>query len=176
MRYELSTRLLSSEDMNAVGKKIKSHFSTIAQTTQVEGESLVLTGIEKSFGSITRATTARIKIRPAEGGYLVLADVHYRPSFMFWVLIFIGLFVFGIFSILAIVFYFSQKGSVRRAVERALERIKNEFDHAPVSVANIGAMANVGVAAEIAALENLRKSGVLTDEEFAKKKRQLLDL
>lgn len=95
-------------------------------------------------------------------------EVHYRPSFFFWFLLLILLFTW-IGWVLPIIFYMTQKASVRTAVEKAFERVKNEFDQGSGHAAPAPSRA-----AELETLARLRDQGVLTEDEFQEQKRALL--
>jgi hypothetical protein len=75
--------------------------------------------------------------------------------------------------IIPIIFYLTQKASVRTAVQNAFALLKNEFDD-PVRPS--GNKASATDADQISALAKLRDQGLLSEEEFAAKKRMILGL
>lgn len=106
-----------------------------------------------------------------------MADVTYKPSLGFAVAFLSGL-LFLFFWLIPVAFYLTQKGAVRSAVERALSRVRDEFESraAPVAsiIAPVSTLGVAGLASELAALDKLRAEGVLTTEEFTVQKRRLL--
>lgn len=171
MRFETSAKITTGATQDEVTAALVRSFRKIAFSTTAPKDGLfTVTGIEQSFGSINRRDDTVVKVSPAAGGYLLTGDVHYRPSFMFWVILLICLFTW-ILWLLPIIFYMIQKSAVRTSVEKVFERVKNEFD-APASPSSVAAPASS--IADLEALARLRDQGILTEEEFATKKRAIL--
>ena len=63
-----------------VGKSTIERFRSIASSAVVVGEILRVTRVHATFGSINRYDVTDIAIRPVDDGYLLIADVKYRPS------------------------------------------------------------------------------------------------
>jgi hypothetical protein len=174
MRFEASCRVNTSADINTVAESVRQRFATIARSVAVRKGLITAHGIETSFGSVNRTDHVGITIDPREGGYLINATVTYQPSFMFWVFILIGLFTWVLW-ILPIVFYLTQKTSVRTAVEKALDRVKNEFDQVIVAPVVIPAASpsNSTVTA-IQEAKALFDDGTISEAEFQAMKSKIL--
>lgn len=175
MRFEISERLKSKHSPNEMIKVLEAQFSKISESISVVGNKVEAKSIEATFGSINRDDRTVIEVREIEGEYLIVADISYQPSMWFWIFIIIGLFTW-VFWAVPIVFYLLQKNTVRDAVKSCLERVKNEFQstqstHSPVEIKP-----------EVSNLDNLErygellKKGLITEEEFQIKKKELLGL
>lgn len=171
MRFEASTRIRTSATEAEVLRAVASAFRKVAGKVVVKDGVVRAKGVEQSFGSINRADDTVARVREAEGGYLLTAEVHYRPSFWFWLFLLLLLFTW-VGWLIPIVFYLIQKASVRTSVDRVLERVKNEFDAGLQGYA--GPPTAPSLADELEKLADLRDRGVLTDDEFAARKRAIL--
>jgi hypothetical protein len=127
MNFEVNERLSTRQPKEQVLQALEARFNKIAAKTQREGEVIRVKSIEASFGSINRADTTLVTIKTIEGGFLMVADVNYRPSIVFWIIIVITLFGTGILWFIPIVFYLFQKKTVRSAIEECFKSINNEF-------------------------------------------------
>ena len=112
---------------------LKMQFQKIAEKVETTGEVLRVHSIEASFGSINRSDVTSVSIRPAQGGYLLVAETDYKPSVAFWIIVVITLFGTGIFWFIPIIFYLMQKKTVQTAIEECFKRMKNEFNQQETS-------------------------------------------
>jgi len=103
----------------------------------------------------------------------MLADVTYKPSGWFWVILIITLFTW-VFWLIPIAFYLVQKDTVRTAIAEAFTRVRNEFDES--NLGDSPARAPHTALDDLERLATLREKGLLTEEEFTAKKKQLLAL
>ena len=127
MRYEVSERLITTATKETLLTGLEVQFKKVAASVKRQGDEIVVESIEASFGSINRSDTTTVSIKSADSGYLVVADVHYRPSIAFWIIfIIIGL-TSGIGWVFQIFFYITQKKTVRTAIEETFQRVKNEY-------------------------------------------------
>jgi Short C-terminal domain len=99
----------------------------------------------------------------------LLADVEYDPSIFFWIFILIGIFT-TVGWLIPIAFFLIQKNSVKQSVESTFSRIRNEFSD------SISPKPSNGSISDLESLANLKSKGVITEEEFAAKKAQILGL
>ena len=83
--------------------------------------------IDPSFASIVRFDQTNFIVEPKEGGFLLVADVSYRPSSTFWVILIMCIPTF-VAWLVPIFFYNWQKGIVCLATGDVFERVKNEFE------------------------------------------------
>jgi hypothetical protein len=171
MRFEVSERLRTGRSHEEVMGALEAQFRKIAGKTVRGTEMMTVGSIEPTFGSINRSDTTIVSVRSAEGGWLIVADVSYRPSVAFWVIVLLTIFTW-IFWLIPIVFYLTQKATVRNAIVECLDRIKKEFDGtAPRAEPTRGTSIS-----DIEKLGSLKEKGLITDDEFRAKKKQLLGL
>jgi hypothetical protein len=83
--------------------------------------------IDPSFASIVRFDQTTFIVEPKEGGFLFVAEVNYRPSSTFWVILIMCLPTF-VAWLVPIILYNWQKEIVRLAIGDVFERVKNEFE------------------------------------------------
>ena len=127
MRFEISERIKAHVDRDDLLDELEVQFKKIAQSVEVGAKSLYVESVEASFGSINRKDFADITIRKKKTGWLCVAEVTYKPSVAFWILVILLLFT-TIFWLLPIIFYLVQKNTVRDAIEKAFRRVRDEFE------------------------------------------------
>lgn len=171
MKFEVSERIRTSEPKERVLGEIEAQFRKISEKISRSGEVITAKSIEASFGSINRKDVSVISLRDKEDGFLCVADVNYRPSAAFWIIILISIWTY-VFWLIPIVFYLIQKKSVRAAIEDALRGVKNEFE---VAARERTPKSLRSALDDLEKLANLRKNEVLTEEEFISKKAELLN-
>lgn len=169
MKFEVSERIRTTKSQEELLLALEGQFKKISESVQRAGQIIEAKSIEASFGSINRADTTVISLRKADDGWLVVAEVNYRPSVAFWIILIITLFTW-VFWLIPIAFYILQKNSVRTAISECLLRIKNEFDQS-----SSGQMASSSIG-DLEKLGALKEKGLITENEFEAKKKQLLGL
>ena len=171
MRFEVSERIKTNRSQEELLRFLEDQFRKVSENVRRTGQVIEVKSIEASFGSINRADTTLISLRKADGGWLVVAEVNYRPSVSFWIILIITLFTW-VFWLIPIAFYLIQKNIVRTAVAESFMRVKNEFDQ-------MGGESGQRTASSINDLEklgSLKERGFITEAEFDAKKKQLLEL
>jgi hypothetical protein len=148
-------------------------FRSIASSAVPVNEVLRVTSIHASFGSINRTDVTDITIRPVDDGYLLTANVNYRPSVAFWFILILTLFTW-VFWLIPITFYMLQKETVKRGIEEGFRNVKNELGRTPTTQPS-GTQANTSIA-DLERLAGLLEKGLLTQEEFNSQKAQLLGI
>ena len=169
MHFEVSERLVSNEAPEAVMEFAQRQFSKVSDETRLERGQLTVRRVEASFGSINRTDVTRVALQRVGGGYLIVSETDYRPSIWFWIFLIVLLFSY-IGWLIPIAFYLYQRGTVKSAIESAIDRIVNEFSVGP----GYQAAAPASSADELKKLAELRDNGVLTVDEFEAQKRKLL--
>ena len=169
MHFEVSERLVTNEPAEAIIEFAQRQFSKIADKTRLERGQLTVRRVEASFGSINRSDVTHVSLQRTGGGYLLVSETDYRPSGWFWLFLIVLLFSY-VGWLIPIAFYLYQRGTVKSAIQSAVDRIVNEFSVAP----GYQAAAPTSSADELKKLAELRESGVLTVEEFDAQKRKLL--
>lgn len=172
MHFEVSERLVTNESPEAVMEFAQRQFSKISNKTRLEGVKLTAKMVEASFGSINRSDVTRLTLQRTGGGYLMVSETDYRPSGWFWVFLIILLFTY-VGWLIPIGFYLYQRGTVKAAIESAINRIVNEFAVSPMA-AGVQAAAPSSKADELKKLAELRDSGILSEDEFTSQKLKLL--
>ena len=158
MRFEVSERIYSEEKASVLLEALRRQFVKISDSTFLVGQVVKVEGIHTSFGSINRNDTTNVSIEPVKGAYLIVADVHYRPSTWFWVLLIILLFT-AVGWLIPIVFYLLQKNIVRTEIEYCFKRIKDEFSsEIPVSATTRKKDAYESVQGDVSSSLNIKAS------------------
>lgn len=179
--FEVSARILTSSANEDILAALAAQFVGSAESVgRVDERVLVVKQIEPTFGSINRSDTTHIEIRPRPNGVLLVASTHYSPSGWFWILSLVLLFT-AVGWLFPIGFYLLQKRTVQARIERIFARVQDEFQSAPAPQPPVAQHSSSGGSAdELAQMEllerlgDLLQRGVLTQEEFQAKKRQIL--
>lgn len=170
MQFEVSERIDTSVPRKDVMNLALEQFRKISESAKIDDDRIVAKGVEATFGSINRADKTYIDCKQLPSGWLLTAEVAYRPSVMFWVFFLLSLFTY-VGWLIPVVFYLIQRNTVKSAVASALTRVSNELREAPSHAPQSRAPSSID---ELAKLADLKDRGFLTDEEFANKKLQLL--
>ena len=169
MRFEVSERIDTEAGWEKLTGVAEQQFEKISRETRWDHDCLVVTGIEATFGSINRSDRTVVAFRELDGGWLVSADVIYRPSVWFWIFVLLSLFTY-VGWLIPIAFYLIQRNTVRSAAEAALRRVANELRSASGSKD----LRRVSALDELEKLGNLKERGFVSEEEFQAKKAHLL--
>ncbi len=172
MKFEVSERIITSAEKEDILRGLEEQFKKVSQSITRNGDSLVAKSIEASFGSINRSDTTTIDLKDTDDGFLVLANVHYRPSVAFWIILILTLFTY-VFWLLPIVFYLIQKKTVRSGIQDVFTRVKNEFMSSSSTKSKKQGTSAID---QIEKLAGLKERGAITEEEFQAKKKELLGL
>jgi hypothetical protein len=172
MNFEVSERIITTAARDDILKVLETQFRKVSQDVKRYDDSIFAKSIEASFGSINRSDSTTIDLKNVDDGFLAVACVHYRPSVAFWIILIITLFTW-VFWLVPIVFYLVQKKTVKNSIQDVFVRVKNEF-------MNLGetkpkekeqSLSNLD---QLEKLASLKDRGVITDEEFQIKKKELL--
>jgi|GEM_PF-1045374 len=166
MRFEVSERVKTSATKSLLLKSMEEQFRKVSESTQPYGESLEVKDIEASFGSINRNDTTIVEVKDVDDGYLLIANVHYRPSVAFWIILIITLFTW-VGWLIPIVMYIWQRKVVQNGIQEVFTRIRNEYTSSKGEKSDLD---------QLQKLAQLRDCGVLTDQEFQAKKKELLGI
>ena len=171
MEFEVSERISTTARKEDLLLFLEDQFRKVSGNVRRQDDSLFVKSIEATFGSINRSDDSVIELKRAEDGWLVIALVNYRPSVAFWIIVILLLFTW-IMWLLPIVFYLLQKKTVQNSIQDVFLRVKNEFQGSLVSHDTIES-SNLEKIEKLAALKN---KGIITEEEFSVKKKELLGL
>jgi len=174
VRFEISERIRTTRTADELLVSLEEQFGRIADSVQRSGAVLTAKAIEASFGSVNRNDDTTITVRPMDGGVLLVAEVNYRPSVMFWILLILLLFT-TVLWLIPIAFYLHQKNTVRDAIAACFQRVRNEFDEATASASGKSSAGSHQLD-QLSKLADLHQRGVLSDAEFAEQKRRLLEM
>jgi hypothetical protein len=182
MRFEISERIATSVSCDKLLGSLEEQFRAIAVTTARHGNSITVESIEASFGSINRNDTTVVEVKsPDNGKYLLTASVHYRPSVAFWIILVITLFTY-IFWLIPIAFYIFQKNTVREGIQQVFRRIKDEYEYTvgepakndiPVAKPMASDSDNIELLEKLATLKD---KGLISEDDYQRKKKELLGL
>lgn len=171
MRFEVSERVRTRCSQEDLLRLLEAQVRKISERAVRHGAVIEASAIQASFGSINRSDTTYVSASRTQDGWLLIADVHYRPSVAFWIFLILGLFT-SIFWLLPIAFYVTQKDAVKEALQECFRRVNNEFDQAHGSPE---ALETSGIA-NIEKLASLKDRGLITEGEFEAKKKQFLGI
>lgn len=178
MRFEVSERIITTTPKSTIVSELEEQFKKVANEVKSDGDVLNVKSVESNFGSINYTDVSVIKLKVVEKGYVVIADVNYQPSIWFWLFIAIGvpstvlLTPMALLWIIPAVAYFLYKNIVKSSIENVFNRIKNEFSENSSLVQETV----ISGIEDLAKLAELKDKGVVTEEEFNIKKRQILGL
>ena len=169
MHFDVTERIQTKQSKADLFAALEMQFSRISSKISKNDDKLVVETINPTFGSINRADVTTISIEQREDGFFISAEVHYKTSFMFWI-VFILLFFSTIGWLIPIAFFFYQKKTVKTAIEEVFKRIKNEFYGQNTNISS----RTTDRYAELERLAALRDKGILNSEEFEEQKKKIV--
>jgi Short C-terminal domain len=174
MRYEISERIQTDRPSRDVLNLALDQFRKISSSAMPQNnDHIVVKGIEATFGSANRSDETIVSFKQVDDGWLLIADVTYKPSVFFWIITIVLLFTY-VAWIFPIIFYLTQKNAVRQAIENCFARVRNELagssGHKTLSSPQRSSALD-----DLDKLASLKERGVITEEEFLSKKAQLLE-
>ena len=170
MRFEISEKIRTDKPRAQIFAALQEQFAKVSKNVTIDDGRIKVAYIEASFGSINRKDESVVAIKPLDDGYLLIADVVYKPSVAFWIILILTLFS-GVAWLLPLGFYFWQKRVVTQAIKNCFERIKNEFEQSGPIIRSSPEQDTLAALKEISAL---KAQGVITQEEYDLKKKALL--
>ena len=176
MRFLVTERITTNAPIADVGASMQANFQRIALSAKPVGAILRVTSIEATFGSQNRTDVTDITIKPAENGYLLVADVDYQTSAAFWFICILFLCLTGVFWVIPLIFYLVQKNTVKRAIEEGFRNVKNELSSSGRSVLPLPNASSHSAIADLEKLGSLLTQGLITQDEFNPQKQRLLDI
>ena len=128
MKFEVSEQVRTQTDTATIIYALFEQLAKVSARVRltVEGN-LTAKKIEPSFASIVRFDQTNFIVEPKEGGFLLVAEVSYRPSSAFWAILIMCIPTF-VAWLVPIFFYDEQKEIVRLAIGDVFKRVKNEFE------------------------------------------------
>lgn len=173
MKFELSEKLNTGKSKEEVYLVLKDQFYKASNSVKMKEGKLIVKSIEATFGSINRTDKTNIILKEKNGGFICIAEVTYRPSFMFWVLVLL-LISTGVFWLMPIGFYLYQKKTVSEAITNVFKRVKDEVEEFKneVEVKNN----SIDSVSELERLATLKEKGIISEEEFKVQKTKILNI
>ena len=173
MKFQITDRINTSASASQLIDALEQQFRPKSESVERVGDLLRVNSIEASFGSINRSDKTEVTVRPADGGYLMAADVKYSPSVWFWVVLILTLFTY-VFWLVPIAFYLLQKKTVKEGVEDCFRNTINQLGSASGTIANISAPSDTQTSiADLERLGGLLQQGLITQAEFDSHKAKL---
>jgi hypothetical protein len=80
MRFEVSERIKTSKSQEELLSFLEAQFKKISESANRSDTTIKVKSIEASFGAINRDDSADISLKKSEDGWLLVADVNYKPS------------------------------------------------------------------------------------------------
>ena len=166
MKFVL-TETIKSDQSDAILESLEQQFKMVSESTTRNGNVIVATSIQASFGSINRSDDTNVSIKNTKNGLLIVAEVDYRPSFAFWIFFVLTLFSWVLW-IVPVFFYLNQKSTVKECIKDVFKTVKDEHEQADFLLKKNDNILDIQRYAE------LRDKGHITEDEFQKKKKELL--
>ena len=174
MHFEVAERIDTDHSADEVVELALDQFRKVsAKVKPLDSLSFVAKSIEATFGSINRSDKTTVRAKKVAGGWLLTAEVTYRPSVMFWIFLIATLFTY-VGWIIPLIFYLVQRNTVKQAVAACIKRVGDELRRPSYAGAPGTALAQPSAMDDLEKLASLKERGFITDEEFAAKKMQLL--
>lgn len=167
MKFEISESIHSANDAGILDG-LEAQFKKTSEKVERYNGSLTVSSIQASFGSINRTDKTLVTIKPAKNGLMLVAEVNYRPSGFFWLFLILCLFTW-VFWLIPIVFYLVQKNTVKESIAEVFKRIKDEFEQSEDRV-----IASGEGLIHLEKYAALKDKGIITEQEFNVKKKQIL--
>ena len=128
MKFEVSEQVRTETDIATIIYALFAQLDKVSARVRLTDEgNLTAKRIDPSFASIVRFDRTNFIVEPQEGGFLLVAEVSYRPSSTFWVILIMCIPTF-VAWLVPIFVYNWQKEIVRLAIGAVFERVKNEFE------------------------------------------------
>jgi H+/Cl- antiporter ClcA len=128
MKFEVSEQVRTQTDIATIIYALFEQLDKVSARVRLTDEgNLTAKRIDPSFASIVRFDRTNFIVEPQEGGFLLVAEVSYRPSSTFWVILIMCIPTF-VAWLVPIFVYNWQKEIVRSAIGDVFERVKNEFE------------------------------------------------
>lgn len=170
MKFEISEKIITSRSPEDILICLENQFRKVSKGINRSGMVIEAKSIEASFGSINRTDITNIYLKKSNDGYLLIADVVYKPSIAFWIIFIITLFTW-VFWLVPVAFYLLQKDTVKTSIHGCFQRVKNEFDQT-ISNTYSNSITN-NLAEEIEKLGLLKDKGLITEDEFSNAKKRI---
>jgi hypothetical protein len=128
MKFEVSEQVRTETDIATIIYALFEQLDKVSTRVRLTDEgNLTAKKIDPSPPSIVRFDQTNFIVEPQEGGFLLIAEVSYRPSSTFWVILIMCIPTF-VAWLVPIFVYNWQKEIVRLAIGAVFERVKNEFE------------------------------------------------
>ena len=128
MKFEVSEQVRTETDIATIIYALFEQLDMVSAKVRLTDEgNLTAKRIDPSLVSIVRFDQTNFIVEPKEGGFLLVAEVSYRPSSTFWVILIMCIPTF-VAWLVPIFVYNWQKEIVRSAIGDVFERVKNEFE------------------------------------------------
>jgi hypothetical protein len=127
MKFEVSEQVRTDEDATPIICALAEQLRKVSQEVHLSDDGITATRIEFSFTSFIRFDSTVVRVQPKRGGFLCVAEVNYRPAFVFWWILILCIPTLVVWLV-PITFYLMQKETVRSAIKAVFERVRNEFE------------------------------------------------
>ena len=169
MKFNLDKRIFTNAKQGDILEALESSFKENSKITTKFGFEIIVESIQPMFASFNHKDTTTIDIVEMSDGYLIQANIHYRPSAIFWIILIPSLLLpFSIpLAIILIVVYIKQKKTVQNKINDIFNRVKNKFEVKLEQKLDFEYLKK---------LSKLRDEGILTEQEYLLKKKESLNI
>ncbi len=176
MRFQVTEKITTDATITQVGEVLQDNFRRIAASVIPVGSILRVTSIQATFGSVNRTDVTDITIKPTDDGYLLIANVEYRPSVAFWIIFLISLLTWVLW-IIPVAFYLLQKDTVKNCIQEGFRNVKNELPSSNRAGSSHSRGSTLGTAiSDLEKLGSLLSKELISQEEFDHQKKVLLGM
>ena len=173
MEFEISEKINTDATKNDVLEILENQLKKISLNTKKENDILIVKSIEATFGSINRSDITKIDLKEKNSGFLCIAKVKYKPSFLFWVFLLL-LFTTAIGWLIPIGFYLYQKKTVSEAIEKTFKRLKDEVEDS-TSYVSSNSENELDYTEKLEKLFKLKEKEIISEKEFENEKEKILN-
>jgi hypothetical protein len=128
MKFELSQQLRTQADLETIILVLAEQLKKVSTTVDLTDEGIITaTRIEHTIASLLRFDRTVISVETNEDRVLLIADVSYRPTALFWVILILCIPTF-VAWLVPIGIYMTQKGTLQSAIASVFKRVKDELE------------------------------------------------
>jgi len=128
MQFAVSERIKTNKSESEVIDELHDSFRKISESVKEENGRLIIETINATFGSINRTDQTEITVKKKENGFLVTAEVTYKPSVAFWILLGITIWFAVVGAVIPVGFYIWHKKLIREEIEKTFKNSKYELE------------------------------------------------
>jgi len=128
MKITVTERIKTSKSKSVIIDELRESFEKVAENVNEIDSGVAVESINATFGSINRKDTTEITIKEKDNGFLMTAEVTYKPSVVFWILLAITIWFAVVGAVIPVGFYLWHKKLVREEIEKTFKNVRYEVE------------------------------------------------